>query len=212
MKAFRSKHPTRTYTGTPKAKYSDYHNELREDFNHRCGYTDCSDKWWQDGFHIDHFAPKKPRIKDAAKKTKFALLEHEYSNLVYACPQINRAKKNDWPSDDPSITEKDGKGYIDPCNDFNLYFERTDTGGIVPKDNPSAIYMWNKLKLYLLRYELYWRMEQLAIKKERLSVLSRTVNLPAEIAPEVLSAMNDLEAEYNKYEKYLDINYREIIR
>ena len=55
-------------------------------------------------------------------------------------------------------------------------------------------------------------MEQLAIKKERLSVLSRTVNLPAEIAPEVLSAMNDLEAEYNKYEKYLDINYREIIR
>lgn len=213
MKTFRNKHPQRTYSGTPKSNYKDYHNEIREDFNHRCAYTDCSDAWWGGGFHIDHFVPKKPRsVTDPNKKALFAALEHEYSNLVYACPQVNIAKSDDWPSDDPTKPQLGEKGYIDPCNDFNEYFERTNTGGIVPKDNPIAKYMWEQLKLYLTRYELYWRMEQLAFRSERLAELNKNINLPDEIRLEVANLMADLITEHAKYERYLDANYRRIVR
>jgi hypothetical protein len=213
MKTFRNKHPQRTYTGTAKEKYTEYHSELREDFNHRCAYTDCSDSWWQDGFHIDHFAPKEPRsVKDAVKKAKFKALENSYSNLVYACPQVNRSKQDDWPSDDPAISQVGDKGYIDPCTDFNEYFERTNEGAIVPKDNQIAKYMWKRLKLYLIRYELYWRMEQLAARSTRLASLSKTANLPDEIKSEAQGLMADLIEEHAKYERYLDANYRGIIR
>lgn len=213
MKTFRDKHPRRTYSGVPKAKYTEYRDELREDFNHRCAYTDCSDAWWGGGFHIDHFAPKKPRsVTDVAKKAQFEALENEYGNLVYACPQVNLAKGDDWPSDNPTIAQLNGKGYIDPCNDFNQYFERTDTGGIVPKDNEIARYMWKRLRLYFIRYELYWRMEQLALRKERLQHLSETIGLPDEIQLEALKLLRDLVAEHARYGRYLDIDYRSITR
>lgn len=213
MRTFQNKRPQRTYSGIPKPRYQDYHNELREDFNHRCAYTDCSDSWWQDGFHVDHFAPKSPRIVDLTKKAKFEALKNDYSNLVYACPQVNRAKSDDWPSDDPAITELASKGYLDPCNnDFNDYFERTDSGGIVPKDHPISRYMWEKLQLYLIRYELYWRMEQLAFRYEELGRLKRSISLPAEIRQEASDLIDDLIDEHSKYKKYLDVNYREIIR
>lgn len=212
MKTFRTKSPQKTYSGPAKAKYTDYHSELREDFNHRCAYTDCSDSWWQDGFHIDHFIPKKPKVSDPAKKASFLAFEHDYDNLVYACPQVNIAKGNDWPSDDPSISEFEDKGYLHPRGDFNEYFERTDTGGIVPKDNPVAIYMWTTLKLYLIRYELYWRMEQLAFRAEELARLNTSILLPDKLKLLVADQISELLAEHTKYKEYLDVNYREIIR
>jgi 5-methylcytosine-specific restriction endonuclease McrA len=212
MKTFRSKNPQKTYSGPAKEKYTDYHSELREDFNRRCAYTDCSDSWWQDGFHIDHFIPKKPKVADPQKKAKFLEFEHEYDNLVYACPQVNRAKGNDWPSDDPSISQLGDKGYISPRGDFNEYFERTDSGGIIPKDHPIAKYMWVTLKLYLIRYELYWRLEQLAFRSEELARLSVKLSLPDELRLLVADQISELLAEHTKYKEYLDINYRELIR
>ena len=77
MKTFRSSHPQRTYSGPRKTNYQSYREQLARDFNHRCGYTDCRDMWWAGGVQIDHFAPQKPNIKDAAKaaidagKTKY---------------------------------------------------------------------------------------------------------------------------------------------
>jgi len=212
MRKFRDSQPVRTYTGPKKNDYTKYHNLLAEDFNHRCGYTDCLDTWWGDGFNIDHFAPKKPKILDAEKLKKFDDLKNDYKNLVYSCPQVNRAKGADWASDDPSKAIVDGKGYLDPCVDFNEFFERSNSGGIMPKANPTAEYMWKKLKLYLIRYELYWRLEQLAQRKHRLHDFRRMLQLPEAIRLEVLTAIADLDEEFDKYWNYLRVDYRKLIR
>jgi hypothetical protein len=211
MKTFRNSNPARTYTGPVKAKYGDYREYLVRDFKGRCGYTDCSHAWWGGGFQIDHFAPKKPKLSDKSHLPKFQALINDYSNLVYACPQVNRAKWNDWPSNDPSIPVVGGQGYLDPCLNLNDYFERTDSGGIRPKDHPVAKYMWSKLKLYLLRYELYWRMEQLAARLDRLDSFRVLPNLPKSVQAEILTAIADLTREYRAYFRYLETNYMAII-
>ncbi|EKD86163.1 MAG: hypothetical protein ACD_37C00436G0003 [uncultured bacterium] len=208
MKPFRDKHPRRTYVGPARTHYRDYKADLERDFNGRCAYTDCSHIWWADGFHIDHFAPKKPKVTNPARLQSFQDREHVYENLVYACPQVNRAKGNDWPSEDPNVSIVDDHGYFDPCSDFNLYFERTDGGGILPKDYPVANYMWKKLRLYLKRYELYWRIEQIIIRMRELERLRSSLNLPSAMRTEVLESIADLTAEYTKYLSYLDVNYR----
>lgn len=63
---FREQHPQRTYKG----HYSDYHKykeHLASDFNHHCGYTHCTDRWFggMRTFQIDHFKPhsKYPKLK-----------------------------------------------------------------------------------------------------------------------------------------------------
>jgi hypothetical protein len=206
MKPFRNTHPRRTYAGPAKAHYSLYREELARDFNNRCAYTDCSSMWWADGFHIDHFAPKKPKVSDPARQQSFKDREHLYTNLVYACPQVNRAKGNDWPSEDPDVSIVGERGYFDPCSNFNDYFERTDSGAIVPKDNPVAAYMWKRLKLYLKRYELYWRIEQIIIRLRELERLRTCLTLPAAIRVEVLESIADLTAEHTRYLGYLEVN------
>lgn len=213
MRKFRSKHPKRTYTGSVKTDYKDYREHLRRDFNGRCGYTDCLDVWWGDGFNVDHFAPKKPNVQDPAKFQKFAEKINIYKNLIYACPQVNRAKGNDWPSDDPEVNILGDKGYLDPCEvDFNDYFERTNSGWIVPQNNPIAKYMWTKLKLYLKRYEIYWRIEQIIINMQKLQSYRKKLNLPEDIKNEINEGIADLNAEYLKYLEYLQINYLTFIR
>ena len=213
MRKFRDKHPKRTYSDTAKTHYSEYRMELRVDFNERCAYTDSLDIWWADGFHIDHFAPKKPKIVDPVKLQKFTALEHSYTNLIYANPQVNRAKSNDWPSDDPTISILDDKGYLDPVAvDYNEYFERTNAGGIFPKNDPIAKYMWKRLKLYLKRYELYWRIEQIIIRLEKLIELKGKMDLPPAAKTELLESIAELTEEHLKYLKYLKVNYTEVTR
>lgn len=213
MRKFRNNHPTRTYTGVQKSHYTEYKNELRKDFNFRCGYTDCLDIWWGDGFHIDHFSPRKPNIADPVKLGKFTAREHLYTNLIYACPQVNRAKGNDWASDDPDVCTVGDKGYFDPCAvDFNIYFERLNAGGIVPKDHPIARYMWIKLKLYLKRYEIYWRLEQIFDGLDELISLKNKLELPDTIKEDVSNQIVELTEEYMKYFKYLQINYVGVVR
>jgi hypothetical protein len=77
MKPFRDFAPARTYT-VKHSYYPDYKVPLSKDFNHRCGYTDCSDSWFggKDNFHIDHFIPWKKHLDIPGLKT-------DYSNLVY---------------------------------------------------------------------------------------------------------------------------------
>lgn len=91
---FRIMAPKRTCTKN-RANYNAYKTFLAEDFNHRCGYTDCSDYWFggKRTFQIDHFKPE----------SKYPELKNEYSNLVYCCSYVNRAK---WDDDNPN--------YLDP--------------------------------------------------------------------------------------------------
>ena len=58
-------HPFRTVSPirTCIKKYVDFHKykqHLADDFNHKCGYTDCSEMWFggKGTFQIDHIKPK----------------------------------------------------------------------------------------------------------------------------------------------------------
>lgn len=147
---FRDTPPKRTYTGKELKDYKAYKDALENDFLERCGYTFCQQAWFggRRNFQIDHFKPKSIHPE----------LETKYSNLVYSCSYVNRAKSDDI-----------GK-YIDPCDvDYNEHFYRDELGNIYPVENSeSAKYMYRKLKLFLKRYSIIWLLEQLEIKKEHL--------------------------------------------
>ena len=149
---FRDNSPSRTYTGT-YADYRSYKLHLAKDFNNRCGYTNCPDFWFggRNNFHIDHFIPWKNYPHKPELKTN-------YANLVYACSYVNILKSND-----------EGP-YIDPCdNDFNKYFSRDNSGRIVPvTTSKEAIYMYKKLKLYMLRYQIIWVLDRLYTKMRQI--------------------------------------------
>ena len=173
--SFRTKVPTRTCT----KKYADFHKYkqyLADDFKHKCGYTDCSEMWFggKATFQIDHIKPK----------SKYPELENDYSNLVYCCSYVNRAK---WDDDSPN--------YLDPCTeDFNVHFERDDYGRIVPK-TPQGRYMAEHMQLRLLRYALIWNLDRLADRIDRLNKVDFT--------DEVKDLLLELYREKDKYFKYL---------
>jgi HNH endonuclease, putative len=173
---FRTIAPKRTCT----KKYSDYHkykDALSEDFNHKCGYTDCSERWFggKRTFQIDHLKPK----------SKHPGLIHEYSNLVYCCAYVNRAK---WHDDSPN--------YLDPCNvDFNTHFERDDNGFIMPKTLQGK-YMVEHLQLDLYRYAIIWNLDRLSEKIDKLNEITNR-------SGKLKRILFQLYEEYYKYTKYL---------
>lgn len=149
---FRYNNPIRVCTKSFK-NYRSYKKYLADDFNSRCGYTDCSDFWFGgiNTFHIDHFKPfsKNPNLKT------------DYSNLVYCCSYVNILKSNDEGN------------YLDPCDvDYNNHFERDNNGFIIPKSTSiEASYMFNKLKLGLKRYAIIWKLDNLLERAYKLEVL-----------------------------------------
>ena len=131
---FREQHPQRTYKG----HYSDYHKykeHLASDFNHHCGYTHCTDRWFggMRTFQIDHFKPH----------SKYPKLKTEYSNLVYCCSYVNRLKSDD-----------DNAKHLDPCNeDYNIHFERNYDGRISGKTESGKFSYISKFHI-LISYKL----------------------------------------------------------
>jgi len=183
---FRYNSPIRTCMKT-YSSYRSFKKYLAEDFNSRCGYTDCPDFWFggKNNFHIDHFKPfsKKPE------------LETDYSNLVYCCSYVNILKSDD---------EGD---YIDPCDvDFNEHFERDNDGGIVPiKTSKEAIYMHSKLQLGLSRYKLIWKLDEIYI---RLLKLQNEIKNPknAGMINDLRIIHSELAEEFTTYLQYLKVN------
>jgi hypothetical protein len=183
MKPFREIAPVRAYTGKRYNDYSKYKPYLAKDFNHKCGYTDCSDSWFggKDNFHIDHFIPWKKHVTDKPH------LKTDYSNLVYCCSYVNIAKSND-----------ESLLYLDPCDsDYNEHFQREDNGKIIPLTD-NAKYMYQKMKLYLERYHIIWLLDQLYRKIE---IFESTTNLNDE---EAKSLHYEILVEFRKYWKYLN--------
>ena len=180
---FRTKRPERTCTKT-YASYSSFKPFLSEDFNKRCGYTDCPDFWFggKNTFHIDHF---KPFSKNPALAT-------EYSNLVYCCSYVNILKSDD-----------EGE-YLDPCDvDYNDHFEREIDGSIIPKtDSKVANYMFLKLQLNLERYRFIWKLEGIY---ERLLKLQEQIHNPKNehIKADLRVIHSELAEEFTDYLKYL---------
>lgn len=183
---FRNKSPIRTCTKKFK-DYKRYKVFLRKDFNNRCGYTDCPDVYFggPNSFHIDHFKPYDRNIS----------LKTNYSNLVYSCSYVNILKSND-------------KGlYLDPCNvDFNEHFERDFNGKILPrKSSRAAKYMYSKLKLYLIRYQIIWILDEL---KNKIIFLQKycSCSNDEKIKSEIKDICFQLTTMYFEYFKYLDIS------
>jgi hypothetical protein len=175
--------PTRTYVGKELSNYRGYKDNLRDDFKCKCGYTNCIDNWFggPNTFQIDHFLPQ----------SKYPKLKTKYSNLIYCCSYVNRAKSND-----------EGK-YLDPCNvDYNLHFYRNSKGEIIPETkSDDANYMYKKLKLYLKRYSIIWSLEQLEKKMDELELL-----LDRKEDDEIKDLFIEVTRKYMKYKRYLRAN------
>lgn len=181
---FREIHPTRTFKKEYK-NYRRYKKHLQKDFNSRCGYTDCPDKWFggPNNFQIDHLRPKK----------HFPELLNDYNNLVYCCSYVNQAKLDDITQD-----------YLDPCDvDYNEHFERDDDGGIIPKkESLQAQYMFLKLDLGLTRYKLIWKLDQL--DKKIKSIETQLQDYPVDGSKiELEQALNELYKKFHDYTNYL---------
>lgn len=172
---FRTDRPKRNC----KKKYSDYtkyKSNLAEDFHQKCGYTDCSHRWFggQRTFQIDHLKPW----------SKYPDLKTEYSNLVYCCSYVNRAK---WDDDSPN--------YLDPCDvDYNDHFERNERGYIVGKTKQGK-YMVEHMQLHLFRYAIIWNLDRL---RDRINML-RALKVRTQEVNNLLSELLEKYFEYNEY-------------
>ena len=79
MAHFRLKEPKRRDNIEIKSDYHDYKDDLKQDFNNRCGYCD-SKPFGIAPYEIDHFVPQKLPNKKIS-----SIAPNEYSNLVYSC-------------------------------------------------------------------------------------------------------------------------------
>ena len=186
---FRIKPPIRTCLKSYKV-YGSYKDHLQKDFNSRCGYTDCPDFWFggSGNFHIDHFVPCKKHPTKPKLKT-------DYSNLVYCCSYVNILKSDDETA------------YLDPCNvDYNNHFSRDKLGNIKPNlSSPHAVYMFDKLKLYLRRYQIIWMLDNIYSKMELMKVAIENSSEGQE-KDELRLVMSDLSCIMLDYMKYLSKN------
>ena len=154
MAIFRKHTPKRKDIKTSVSNHREHLENLKEDFQNRCGY--CNDiKLGNAEFEIDHFVPQKP------KKFETTINSTSYFNLVYACKSCNRAKRNEWPTNDENIHNLNNEGFIDPCDDeYNNQFERKYIG-CISHITPLGEWMYFALKLYKPQHEILWNIDQL---------------------------------------------------
>ncbi|WP_018248798.1 HNH endonuclease [Orenia marismortui] len=191
---FRNIHPKRTCDKVYK-NYSSYKEFLAKDFNYKCGY--CDDNSLLLGgphnFHIDHFAPKK----------KFPELKSEYNNLVYSCPYCNQYKSDDWISDKADINIIDNRGYIDPCDlDYHNNFYRNKKGEIIPRTK-VGIYMYRKLKLYLKRHSILWKIAKIRLLRKEIRSMLEDCGEDTEINDKLKNIYVQLGMQIDDFMDYL---------
>lgn len=148
--------------------YGLYRNDLRQDFNGRCGYCDDPDERVDRVlFHIDHRAPKK----------RFPERETTYENLIYACRICNVSKSDHWVGNDPDVPNNGAEGFVDPCAiDYDDHLAR-DNGGRIVSISPLGTYMRRRLKLGLARHQLLWNARKSrALRDEVQALRSQLLN------------------------------------
>ncbi len=175
----------------PKKNYRAYKTALRTDFSKKCGYCDASDTHFigPRGYQIDHFAPH----------SIFPDLKVSYDNLVYSCAICNRAKSDTWIGEDSNIPNNGTEGFIDPCNsNYDDQFERRQDGSISAR-TPLGKYMIDNLKLFLLRHQIIWRMQELSELEKRVDALLDNDDLDFGSRKELLEEFRIIAKEYKKY-------------
>lgn len=165
MKPLRLSIPSRRTQLHSYRTISLYKADLRDDFNQHCGYCGDTDRYGggHKSFHIDHFAPK----------IKFPELEFEYSNFIYSCPYCNRAKSDKWVTSDPLVSINNDSGFCDPCSsEYDRHLMRDSITGTIYALTSIGEYMYQELKLYLLRHKVIYQLEKLSFIIEKLRELS----------------------------------------
>ncbi len=173
-------------------RYKSYKDNLRNDFNNRCGYCDDLDMYCggKRNYHIDHFKPHSI--------PEFEKLKHTYDNLVYSCPYCNGAKSNKW---------QNVNGFIDPCDpNYGKHIERHSTGQIISKSKVGD-YIFINLSLGLFRHKLLWNIEKLdSQKKQLLNIIEIKKNEENNLIP-IYEALTEI---VKKLDSYIEIFYSEI--
>jgi len=189
MGIFRNNTPKRQNITVKVSHYREHRDNLKIDYQNRCGYCDSIDTWRFVWFEIDHFVPQKYLVR---------ISDTDYSNLVYACRSCNNAKRAHWPTKDETVHNRNDEGFIDPCNDdYNSQFSRLNNGKI-KAETKLGIWVYNKLKLYKPQHEIIWNIEQLDI------LIEECENLLKSISDEVLKErILLLYREYRSYTKQL---------
>jgi len=154
--------------------------DLREDFNHCCGYCGAYDGYRHTWYEVDHFIPKS-LFKDLG----ITFSNVEYSNLVYSCKFCNNIKSSKWPSKDVNISHVNNEGFVDPCDkDYDNHLYRTKDGSI----------MW-KTKLGKWMWEVAFNFDERNYSVKLLWEVNQLRKLVLKYAEE-LSKMNDQSEEY----------------
>lgn len=142
-----------------RGDYHAYLPELREDFEHICGYCGKSEMVTKNAFEIDHFIPEK-----YAKDRK-----NEYTNLVYSCFECNRKKSGKWLSEDPNIQFVNEKGFVEPASgDYDRHLERNAEGEIVGKTLAGRYMVTEGFRFTERPIKEIWKAMQLIEKKQKL--------------------------------------------
>ncbi|NWL02513.1 HNH endonuclease [Flavobacterium collinsii] len=189
MIEFRKDSPKRRDIKTAVGKYSDHREELKKDYNSRCGYCNDIDIWRTVWFEIDHFVPQKflKTIKDT-----------DYSNLVYACRACNNSKRAHWPTGDELIHNMNDEGFIDPCDDeYVKQFSRFVNGRILYQTQLGK-WMYFKLKLHKPQHEIIWQIQELDTLIEECERLLETIDNQI-----LKDKLLNLYREYHRYTKKL---------
>ena len=164
---------------------------LAIDFKRRCAYCDDLDFYsgGQHSFHVEHFAPKE----------KFPALKYVYENLFYSCPYCNSAKSDNWPSDNPMLNVVGDIGFANPCTDeYDQHLERDSSGKIFAKTQLGK-YMIIKLKLFLYRHELFFKLDQVEEKKQLLENTIERERLDGKDVSVKQSALDSLKDDFLEY-------------
>ena len=150
MSLFREHTPNRRNITAKVTRYGQHKDDLKIDYQGRCGYCNDIDTWRFIWFEIDHFVPKH-HLK--------TIQDTDYSNLVYSCRSCNNAKRAKWPTEDELVHNDGQVGFIDPCDaEYNNQFDRLENGRILPKTELGE-WMYNAMKLYKPQHEIIWNIE-----------------------------------------------------
>ena len=191
MGSVKKERPRHKYSGVRWKTNSTNKKYLAIDFKRRCAYCDDHDFYCggTHNYHVEHFAPKE----------KFPALKHVYENLLYSCPYCNNAKSDTWPSDNPSVNVVDNEGFINPCsNEYDQHLLREPTGEIIASTELGK-YMRNKLKLFLYRHELFFKLEQVEEKKKCLEAIIEKERYEGRDISTRQSALESLNNEFFGY-------------
>ncbi len=182
---FRTSNPVRSTPGL-KPKHQDYFNELKTDFNGRCGYCNSFDQRRNNDFEVDHYVPRR---------VLSTIRHNDYFNLVYSCKSCNRSKSGKWPSNDEMIHLVGNTGFVDPADpNYSSHFIRYDFGEIYWV-TPNGKWMYEELSLFHDQHAVSWMLEKIrmAIEEARQKKTAQPTN---PIVNDALIALFEIQETY----------------